>query len=68
VVQRLKEYPFIPGKGICPAVVTPVTITEKDDPTSIVKKNFSSCLKHLGQPTMRQGTPNIPGSSRILQR
>jgi hypothetical protein len=68
VVQRVKEYLFIPGKGICPAVITPVTIAKKDDPESIVKENFTGRLKHLGQPTMRQGTPNIPGSSRILQR
>ena len=34
--QCVKEHSFIPGKGICPAVVPPVTIAEKGDPTRII--------------------------------
>jgi hypothetical protein len=67
VMQCMQEYFFISGKGICPAVVPPVTIAKKDDPASIVKENFSGRLKHLGQPTMGQGAPDILSGSRILQ-
>ncbi len=65
--QCMEEHSFIPGKGICPAVVPPVTIAEKGDPTRIIIENFLSGLKDFCQSPVCQVAPNIVGGSRILQ-
>ncbi len=65
--QCVKEHSFIPGKGIGPAVIPPVAIAEKGNPTRIIIENFLGCLKDFCQSPVRQAAPNIVGDSRILQ-
>ena len=64
--QCVEEHSFIPGKGIGPAIISPVAIAEKDNPTRIIIENFLSGLKDLRQSPVCQTAPNIVGDSRIL--
>jgi hypothetical protein len=67
VGQRVKEQPFVPGKGIGATFISSVTVTEQDNPAGIVKGNFGGGLKDLGQPPARHSTPNTLGHSVIPQ-
>jgi hypothetical protein len=64
--QCVEEHSFIPGKGIGPAIISPVAIAEKGNPTRIIIGNFLSSLKDLRQSPVCQAAPNIVGDSRIL--
>ena len=66
VGQCVKEQSFVPGKGIGPAVVAPVTVAQKSDPARIIIENFLGRLKDFCQAPVCQVTPDIAGDSRVL--
>jgi len=55
----VQEQLFVPDKGVCPAVIPPMAVTEEDNPGGIVKGNVLGRLKDLGQSPVRAGAPAI---------
>jgi hypothetical protein len=53
VGQRLEEQVLITRKGICPAVVSPVQVAEKNQPGGVVEGELLGRLEYLCQSSVR---------------
>jgi hypothetical protein len=64
----MQEQLLVPGKGIRPAVVTPVTVAEEDKARSVVKGDDFGRLERLVQPPAGKAVSAIPGETSTRQR